>query len=180
GNGLHARRVHAPLADGLAVRARGPGEELREDLAVGLGLDVGSLPAEHADVVVEAEVADAVVLVEELALRRERLRQIRRRAVGTERDGVVLVLQHDDEHVLDGREAGGGAGAPTTAAREPDRARDGQRGDQQTAYHAMTATMSPAPTVAPASTRISEIVPARPALMWFSIFLASPTDTVCH
>src|SRR5207247_6177928 len=117
--------------------------------------------------------------VEKLALRRERLGQVRRRAVGTEGDGVILVLQQDHEHVLDRRQAGGGAGAGVAHAHEPHRTGEGQRGDQQTAYHAMTATLSPAPTVAPASTRISEIVPARSALMWFSIFIASRTHTVC-
>src|SRR3954468_11111601 len=65
---LYARRIEAALPDVLPVGGRRSGKELREELAVGLGLGVGSLPADHRDVVVEAEVTGRVVVGDESAL----------------------------------------------------------------------------------------------------------------
>jgi hypothetical protein len=49
-------------------------------------------------------VADAVVVRHQLAHRGERAREVGRGRVGRERLGRVLVLHHDDEDVLDGRQ----------------------------------------------------------------------------
>ena len=106
GDGLHGRRVDAALADRLAVgpdHARG---HVGEELAVGLGLDVRRLPADHREVVRVAQVRGGVVLREQLALRAQRRREVRRRAL--EALGVVGVLEHDHPDVLDRRQRGAG------------------------------------------------------------------------
>ena len=48
---------------------------------------------------------------------------------------------------------------------------------QNGVFHSMTATTSPPPTVSPGAMRISLIVPAFSAAIWFSIFIASSTTT---
>ena len=46
-------------------------------------------------------------------------------------------------------------------------------------YYSMTTTTSPAPTVAPTVTFIAVTFPVLVASIWFSIFMASRTTTVC-
>ena len=94
--------VLAADAEGLAVGPLDPWEHLVERRqAVGLGLRVGRLPRDHGQVVVEALVADPVVLAQQLALARERAREQLGLAALREALVVVLVLEDDQEHVLD-------------------------------------------------------------------------------
>jgi len=85
--------------------------EVGEDLAVGLGLRIGPLTAHHRDVVAEAEVGDAEVVRQVLPALAQRMRKVGRRGVGGEGLGLVLVLEHDDEYVLDRRPRGGSGAA---------------------------------------------------------------------
>ena len=102
GDRLHLRRrIHAAGPEHLAVGRRSSRQEVVVEDAVGLGLRVRGLAADHGDVVVEAEVAGRVVVRQEVALRRQPLRQVLGGALGTKGLVGVLVLQHDDEDVLD-------------------------------------------------------------------------------
>jgi len=98
-------------------RQRQPPDDVGVGLAVGLGVDVGRLPGELRDVVVEAEVAGAVVLPQQLALAGEGLPQV---GVGVLHEGCVegLVLQLDDPYVLDRRRREGAAGGRRRVARD--------------------------------------------------------------
>jgi len=62
-----------------------------------------SLPAHHGQVVIEAGVADAVVLAQKLSLTGEGPREIRRRRRRSEGLVESFVFQDDDEYVPDGR-----------------------------------------------------------------------------
>jgi hypothetical protein len=86
----------------LPVRVeRAGGEEFAEHGAVVLRRLVRRLAADHRDVVVEAEVTDAVVLAQQRALRGQFMREIRRLRILAERRLEQLVLEHDDEDVVD-------------------------------------------------------------------------------
>lgn len=102
GNRLDGR-VDAALSERLPVQPEAGREKIREELAVGLRLRVRSLAAHHRCVVPEAQMRDRVVLGEEGALARQRLREVGRGRAWPEGHGGVLVLEHDDEHVADRR-----------------------------------------------------------------------------
>src|SRR5207244_11576890 len=103
GERAHALGVHAARADGLTVARRRGEAEVAVDLAVALRLRVRALTAQLGDVVGQAVVRGAVVIVEELPLREQRLVEIRRGRRRAERLRVVLVLEVDDERVAHDR-----------------------------------------------------------------------------
>ena len=78
GERAHAGRVHAARPDGLAVGRRSGQAEVAVDLAVALRLRVGALAAQLGDVVGQAVVRRAVVIVEQLALREQGLVEVHR------------------------------------------------------------------------------------------------------
>ena len=107
GQRLHARRVDAAGANGLAI-GRDAGEQvvLVHLAVIPRGLR-RRLAADHRDVVAEAEVGRAEVLAEQRTARRQRVREVRGLATGPERGLVALVLEHDQEDVTDGRQLRG-------------------------------------------------------------------------
>ena len=113
GNRLHRRRVDAARAHGLPVRPHDAREDVLEARhAVALRVGIGRLAGDHRDVVAEADVRGAVVLAQQLTLGGQRLDEVCRGRGRPEALVVVLVLQHDHEDVLDGRQvvcAGGHA-----------------------------------------------------------------------
>jgi hypothetical protein len=129
GDRAHVPRVDAAVAGQLAVL--GPLvevlaaelDELLEELAVLAGLVVRRLAGDLRDVVVQAVVADAVVVAQQRALRRQRPGQVGRLLVPglAERVAERLVLQVDDPDVPDRRSGGprravsGGPGRRGTA-----------------------------------------------------------------
>ena len=116
---LHARGVHAAVGPGGRVRALPPRPSARSsgssrsdpDVSTcpGSGRSTGSrlrvglrrLPADQRDVVVQAEVAGAVVVLQQHALGRQRLPQVRVVVQAGERRVVRLVLEDDQPDVLD-------------------------------------------------------------------------------
>lgn len=106
GDGANALGIHATRAGKLAVGVGlfGGGREFAKRRAVGLRSGVGRLPADHGDVVVQAEMADAVIAGQQRALLGQFLGEIRSDRLRAERDLIGLVLQHDDEHVPHGRQ----------------------------------------------------------------------------
>ena len=92
-------------ADRLPVGGRGDAPEVGEHRAVGLRLRIRSLAADLREVVRQAVVRDAVVVVEELSLREQRSHEILRRRASAEGVRVALVLEVDHEDVPDGRQA---------------------------------------------------------------------------
>src|SRR5713101_6873137 len=101
GDRLDGSGIDTALAEVLAIGRGDGGTETSVEEAVRLRCDVRTLSAHHRDVVVEARMADRVVLAEELALLREGLRQVRRRRPGPEGRVEALVFQDDDENVAD-------------------------------------------------------------------------------
>jgi hypothetical protein len=92
-------REHAAGAGLDAAGQRPDADDVVEDLAVGLVLDVGRLARDDRDVVVVALVPGRVVVLQEGALLGKRARQVGVAGGIAERRCVVLVLQHDHEHV---------------------------------------------------------------------------------
>src|ERR1700694_5950032 len=107
GDRRYGRRIYAEGSSGLSIRARHGGDAVEEHRTVRLGGGVRRLPADHGHVVVQAVVADPVVLVEVLTHGRE-LGGRGGRLGGRAEGGVVrFVLEHDHEHVLDVGQSGG-------------------------------------------------------------------------
>jgi len=100
-HGLHHRRIQATYPQRLPVgiEVRLAEAEFRHGGTVSLSLCVRRLAADQRQVVIETEVADAIVLVEERALGSQGVGQVRRRGVFPERDPERLVFQHQDEDV---------------------------------------------------------------------------------
>ncbi len=117
GERLHRARVHAADAERLPVAADRAGLQVDVVRAVRLRVGVRRLPADQRDVVVEALVADPVVLRDQRPVGRQRLGEVGRRGVRRERRAVALVLEHDQPDVLD-RRRGSRGGAGRQAARE--------------------------------------------------------------
>ncbi len=110
GDRLHRSRIDTALTVDLArvgslVRVGSPRNDVGEGEAVvgavGLGVHGRRLTGDLGDVVVEAVVPDGVVILQQLALRAERVVEVRGRGPGTERHVVALVLELDDEDVVD-------------------------------------------------------------------------------
>jgi hypothetical protein len=130
-DGLHGGRIHAALAQRLAIEVEDPGaDEVGEELAVGLDLRVRALAADDARVVAEAEVRDPVVLRDEGALGGQGLRQVGGGGVRGERHVCVLVFQEQDEDVADPRRRGRGR-----LRRYGEREQGKQCGEQQASSH---------------------------------------------
>jgi len=99
GESLHACRIHAAVANSRAV-GRGAGlHEVGVHLAAIARLGSGGLAADHGDVVVEADVAGAEILIEQDALSRQRLGQEGSLRVRAESGVEALIFQDDDENM---------------------------------------------------------------------------------
>ena len=147
GHCLHRFGIDAAGTDGLPNEQRARAEEVVEDLAVGLGLQVGTLAADHGDVVVGAGVADAVVLGQQRPFGGQGVSQIGIVGRRPERGAVPLVFQHDHEDVADlgGRSCSTWPG-PASPRRPPTRPRRRWRGrrDDATRRENLTALLSAA------------------------------------
>ena len=127
------RQLGADVLDFGRVHAAGPGLDAAfADVAPPtkslkiwqsrLVLDVRRLAGDERDVVVVALVAGRVVVLEQRALRGQRLRQVGVRGGVAERRFVALVLEHDHEHVLDLRQLERPRGPPQPARKRRRRA----------------------------------------------------------
>jgi hypothetical protein len=105
-----------PRAGFDTVREHARADEVVEDLAVGLVFRVGRPAGDDRHVVVVALVASGVIVIEKRSLLGQRARQVWIGGGVADRRGVVLVLEHDQEHVADRRdlEAGAPAGSRAT------------------------------------------------------------------
>jgi hypothetical protein len=130
GDALDAGGIDAALADELPAGGGESRKEVVVELAVGLGLGVRRLSADHRDVVVEAEVPGPVVVGDQGALRGQVVGEIRDRRARAESALRVLVLEHDDEDVLVVRH---GSARRTARCRQHPDGED--RGDQRPADH---------------------------------------------
>ena len=101
GKSLDGGWIDAAGADGLAIRGDAGESKILIDLAIITCLRSGGLAAEHGDIVVEADVAGAVILVEEHALGGKSFGEVRSLGIWTEGDVVAFVFEDDDEHVFD-------------------------------------------------------------------------------
>ena len=124
------------MADRLAVGAeRWKTDEVEIENAVGLRDEIRRLAAHHGDVVVEAQVPDAVVLPEQLPLRTKDRIEVGRRRSGSEGLLEAFVFEDDDEDVTDVGRAGGVHLL---------RARSEQDGEQRRDHHQSSHRLPPA------------------------------------
>ena len=115
GDGRHLRGIDTAVAVNLtwisgAVRVRGPGSDIQvladqatadQRPAVRIGERRRSLPGDLREVVVQAHVPGGVVVLQQFALRDQRLVEVRRWRVRPEGAREALVLQIDDQDVID-------------------------------------------------------------------------------
>ena len=97
---LNGRRVDTAIADGLAVRGAGE-HEVCKNLAVVASVGRRCLATDHGDVIIEADVAGAEILIEKNAPRGKRLGEERSFRVRTEGDVEAFVFQNDYKNGLD-------------------------------------------------------------------------------
>src|SRR5580704_1168789 len=100
GQSLDGGRIDAARADGLAVGSHAGENVIGVGSAVVARLWSAGLPAQHGDIVVQADVAGAVVLREQYALGRQGLRKVRSFRVWTEGDVKAFVFENDNKNVL--------------------------------------------------------------------------------
>ena len=112
GQRAYRRRIDATVADRLPVGRCAGGNEVGEYVAIRARLGRAGLAADHGEVVAEAEVRRAVVLLEQNTPGGQRSREVWCRRPRSEAFLVALVLEHDDEYVTDGR-----GGAPARVGR---------------------------------------------------------------
>src|SRR6185437_15858975 len=93
GAGLHVRGINAAEADRLAVRRDAGLDDIVEPRAIDLRLPVRRDAADHCDVVVEAEMANAVILWQQRAGFDESVGEVRGACRRPERRVVALILE---------------------------------------------------------------------------------------
>ena len=98
--GLDGGGIDAATANRLSVRSDTSQSEILEDLAVITRLLCGRLTTKHGNVVVQANMARAVILVQQDSLAGQSLGKVRSLGVRAERDIKSFVFQDDDKNVF--------------------------------------------------------------------------------